>query len=65
MHANITSLAYFASSIGDITSINIELGNLKKWLYRHKLILNVAETTSMIIGINRKLHPNEDGKLDQ
>ena len=52
-----TSLAYASSGIGDITeSLNTELENLKKWLYGNKLNLNVAKTTSIIIGTNKKLH---------
>ena len=57
MYADDTSLVYASNSIDDITkSMNAELENLRKWLHGNKLTLNVAKTTSMIIGTNRKLH---------
>ena len=60
MYADDTSLAHSAKDIEDITStMNAELENLKVWLHGNKLSLNVAKTTSMLIGtrhtINDKL----------
>ena len=48
--------------VKDITStMNTELENLKVWLHGNTLALNVAKTTSMLIGtqhiINDKLLP--------
>ena len=66
MYADDTSLAYASNSIDDITkSMNAELENLRKWLHGNKLTLNVAKTTSMIIGTNRKLHQSNSGDLIQ
>ena len=51
MFADDTSLARTAKDVKDITStMNIELENLKVWLQGNKLSLNVAKTTSMLIG---------------
>ena len=50
-HAGDTSLAHSAMDVKDITStMNTELENLKVWLHGNKLSLNVAKTTSMLIG---------------
>ena len=66
MYADDTSLAYASNSIDDITkSMNAELENLRKWLHGNKLTLNVAKTTSMITGTNRKLHQSNRQKLIQ
>ena len=66
MYADDTSLAYASNSIDDITeSMNAELENLRKWLHGNKLTLNVAKTTSMVIGTNRKLHQRDSGDLIQ
>ena len=66
MYADDTSLAYASNSIDDITkSMNAELENLRKWLHGNKLTLNVAKTTSMIIGTNRTLHQSNSGELIQ
>ena len=43
--------------------MNAELENLRKWLHGNKLTLNVADTTSMIIGTNRKLHQSNSEEL--
>ena len=45
--------------------MNAELQNLRKWLHGNKLALNVAKTTSMVIGTNRKLHQSNNGELIQ
>ena len=51
MYADDTSLAHSAMGVKHITStMNIELENLKVWLHGNKLFLNVAKTTSMLIG---------------
>ena len=51
MYADNTSLAYSAKDVKDITStMSAELENLKVWLHGNKLFLNVAKTTSMLIG---------------
>ena len=64
IYADDTSLAYASNSIDDINkSMNAELENLRKWLHANKLTLNVAKTTSMIIGTNRKLHQSNSGEL--
>ena len=66
MYADDTSLAYASNSIDDITkSMNAELEYLRKWLHGNKLTLNVAKTTSMIIGTNRKLHQSNSEELIQ
>ena len=66
MYADDTSSTYASNSIDDITkSMNAELENLRKWLHGNKLTLNVAKTTSMIIGTNRKLHQSNSGELIQ
>ena len=57
MYADDTSLAHSAKDVKDITStINIELGNLKVWLPGNKLSLNVAKTTSMLIGTRHTIN---------
>ena len=51
MYTDDSSLAHSAKDVKDITStINAELENLKVWLHGNKLSLNVAKTTSMLIG---------------
>ena len=45
--------------------MNAELENLRKWLHGNKLTLNVAETTSMIIGTNRTIHKSNSRELIQ
>ena len=51
MYADDTSLAHSAKDVKDITStMNTELESLKIWLHGIKLSLNVAKTTSMLIG---------------
>ena len=51
MYADDTSLAHSAKDVKDITStMNAELENLRVWLLGNKLFLNVAKTTSMLIG---------------
>ena len=64
MHGDDTSLAYASNSVEDITkSITAELENLNKWLHGNQLTLNIAKTTSMIIGTNSKLHQSNSGEL--
>ena len=59
MYADDTILAYAFNSIDDVTkSMSAEQENLRKWLHGNKLTLNVAKTTSVIIGPNRKQHQN-------
>ena len=66
MYADDTSVAHTSSSINDITkSINAELENLIKLLHGNKLTSNVANTTSMIIGKNRKLDQSNNRELIQ
>ena len=66
MYVDGASLAYASNSIDDITeSMNAELENLRTWLHGNKLTLNVAKTTSMAIGTNRKLHQSDSGELIQ
>ena len=66
MYADDTSLAYASNSIDDVTeSMNAELKNLRKWLHGNKQTINVAQTTSMVIGTNRKLHQSDSGELIQ
>ena len=66
MYADDTSLAYASNSIDDVTeSMNAELKNLRKWLHGNKLTINVAKTTSMVTGTNRKLHQSDSGELIQ
>ena len=66
MYADGTSLAYATSRIDDITkSMNAEIENLRKWLHGNKLTLNVAKTTSLTIGKNRKLHQSNGRELIQ
>ena len=51
MYADNTSRAHSAKDVKDITStMNIELENLMVWLHSNKLSINVAKTTSMLIG---------------
>ena len=57
MYADDTSLAHSAKDVKDITStMNIELENLKVWLHGNKLSLNVAKTTSMLVGIRHTIN---------
>ena len=66
MHADDTSLAYSSNGTDDITtSMNAELENQRKWLHANKLTLNIAKTTSTIIGTNRKLHQSNSEELIQ
>ena len=51
MYADDTSLAHSPMDVKDITStMNTELEKLKVWLHGSKLSLNVAKTTSVLIG---------------
>ena len=51
LYADDTILAHSAKDSKDITSaMNTELEILKVWLHGTKLSLNVAKTTSMLIG---------------
>ena len=51
MYADDTSLAHSAKDVNEITStMNSELEHLKVWIHGTKLFLNVAKTTSMLIG---------------
>ena len=64
MYADDTSLAYASNSLDDVTkSMNAELENLRKWLHGNKLTLNIAKTTSIIIGTDGKLHQCNGGDL--
>ena len=57
MYADDTSLAHSAKDAKDITStMNIELENLKVWLRGNKLSLNVAKTTSMLVGTRHTIN---------
>ena len=65
LYADDTSLAYASINLDDITkSMSAELKHITKWLHGNELTLYVAIATSMIIGINRKLHQNS-GELIQ
>ena len=56
MYADDTSLAYSAKSVSDISNVmSYELESLRKWLSGNKLSLNVAKTTSMLIGTRNTL----------
>ena len=51
MYADYASLAYSAKNVSDISNdMNYELESVRKWLHTSKLSLNVAKTTSMLIG---------------
>ena len=64
MYADDTSLAYPAKSVSAISSVmNYELQNHRKWLFRNKLFLNVANTTSMLIGTRNALQDESNGEL--
>ena len=64
MYAEDTSLAYSAKSVSDIFSVmNYELESLRKWLSINKLSLNVAKTTSMLIGTRNTLQDKNNGEL--
>ena len=57
MYADDTSLAQSANDIKDMANVmNYELDNVKEWLHGNKLSLNVAKTTSMLIGTRHILH---------
>ena len=57
MYADNTSLAHSAKDVKDISStMNAELDNLKVWLHGNKLSLNVAKTTSMLIGTRHTIN---------
>ena len=57
MYADDTSLTHSAKDVKDITStMNIEFENLKVWLHVNKLSLNVAKTTSMLIGTRHTIN---------
>ena len=64
MYADDTSLAYSAKSVSDISNVmNYELESLRKWLSGNKLSLNVAKTTSMLIGTRNTLQDKNNGEL--
>ena len=64
MYANDTSLAYSAMSVSNISNVmNYELESLRKWLSGNKLSLNVAKTTSMLIGTRNTLQGKNNGEL--
>ena len=53
MYAEDISLAHSSKDVKDITStMNVELENLTVWLHNNKLSINVAKTTSMLIGLD-------------
>ena len=57
MYADDTSLAHSAKDVKDIIStMNIELENLKVWLHGNKLSLNVAKITFMLIGTRHTIN---------
>ena len=63
MYADDTSLAHSAKDIKDITrTMDIELENLKVWLHGNKLSLNVAKTTSMLIGTRHIINDRINGE---
>ena len=62
MYADDTSLAYSAKSVSDISNVmNYELESLRIWLFSNKLSLNVAKTTSMLIGTRNRLLDKSNG----
>ena len=64
MYTDDTSLAYSAKNVTDISNvINYELESLRKWLHSNKLSLNVATTTSMLIGTKNALQDKTNGEL--
>ena len=57
MYADDTSLAHSAKDVKDIIStMNIELENLKVWLHGNKLSLKVAKITFMLIGTRHTIN---------
>ena len=57
MNAEDTSLAHSAKDVKDITStMTIELENLNVWLHGNTSSLNVAKTTSMLIGTRHTIN---------
>ena len=64
MYDDDTSLAYSAKSVSDISHVmNYELESLRKWLFSNKLSLNVAKTTSMLIGTRNALQDKSNREL--
>ena len=64
MYADDTCLAFSAKNVDNISKImNNELQNLRKWLYSNKLSLNVAKTTSILIGTKKALQDKSNGEL--
>ena len=56
MYADDTALYYNSNDINDIVvKMNRDLKNVRKWLVRNKLSLNVKKTEFMIVGSNHKL----------
>ena len=57
MYADDTSRAHSAKDVKDkICTMNIESENLEVWLHGNKLCLNVAKTTSMLIGTRHTIN---------
>ena len=64
MYADDTSLAYSAKNASDIFNIiNYEQESLRKWLHNNRLSLNVANTTSMLIGTKTALQDKSSGEI--
>ena len=64
MYADDTSLAYSAKSVSDISNVmNNELESFRTWLSGNKPSLNVAKTTSMLIGTRNTLQDKDNGEL--
>ena len=56
MYADDTALYYNSNDINDIVDkMNKDLENIRKWLARNKLSLNVKKTEFMIVGSSHKL----------
>jgi len=56
MYADDTALYYNSDDIDDIVvKMNEDLENIRKWLARNKLSLNVKKTELMIVGSSKKL----------
>ena len=66
MYTDDNSLAYSAKNVSNISNdMNYELESVRKWLHSNKLSLNVAKTTSMLIGTKNALQNKSKNYLRQ
>ena len=55
MYADDTSVSYSSSSLIDIyQTLNSELNDLKQWLQRKKISLNVLKNQALVVGPSPK-----------